>query len=148
MSMDCANCFTCQVCYSCEGACETCQSCYKPERGQGSQCVNCFTCQVCYSCEGACETCQLGYAGEEKQEYQLWPPSDKRWKTEYFVDKTIIARIEKLEKMVEELYRIVKTQSQVVDVSDATYYNSSTTCDEYEAVPKERPQRKRQIDLR
>jgi len=135
MEKKCVNCFTCQVCYSCEGACETCQSCYKPERGQGSQCVNCFTCQVCYSCEGACETCQLGYAGEEER-------YDKKWETEYFADRTILGRLERLERMVEELYRIVKMQSQErADIG-------SMACDEYEAVPKERPQRKRQIDMR
>jgi len=133
MEKRCVNCFTCQVCYSCEGACETCQNCYKPERGQGAQCVNCFTCQVCYSCEGACETCQLGYAGEEEQ-------YDKKWETEYFADRTIFERLSRLERMVMELYNIVQGQAGV--------NMSPAGCDEYEAVPKERPQRKRQIDMR
>lgn len=92
--------------------------------------MNCFTCQVCYSCEGACETCQLGYAGGEESVQRTQQVS-------------IEERLSRLERMVMELYNIVKGQGQVrVNVS-----LSPSGCDEYEAVPKERPQRKRQIDL-
>jgi len=56
---------------------------------------------------------------------------------------SIEERLSRLERMVMELYNIVKGQGQVrVNVS-----LSPSGCDEYEAVPKERPQRKRQIDL-
>ena len=96
--------------------------------------MNCFTCQVCYSCEGACETCQLGYAGGEESVQRTQQVS-------------IEERLSRLERMVMELYNIVSRFTS--DVSDRTQMNMSPAgCDEYEVVPKGRPQRKRQIDLR
>jgi len=126
---ECVNCYTCQKCYSCEGVCETCQNCYTPERGTtASQCVNCYSCQVCYTCEGACETCEVGYGGEPVQQPQ--------------VQMSVEERLSRLERMVMELYNAVRGQGQAgMNVSPAG-------CDEYEAVPKERPQRRKQIDLR
>lgn len=62
----CELCYSCEICVADQGGCQVCYTCELCDTTQGG-CIDCNTCELCDTCQvsaGACQTCQECYVCE------------------------------------------------------------------------------------